>query len=314
MSYNLSVKAKRAYQTRSLLNLLRMGHCAPTVMQTMLQLTHNEQVWLVRLTAGLPGGIGNTQGECGGLTAPLIILGLRHGLDEMHADLPTLFDYGYDYSQRFANKNAALSCKEIQGRCVQAVCYAPTLLAETLTGDHCCAIPDEQRAAFAHLYTHLLEQDFHCAQAVFSQLGDIIPVNQELQTAVSAFLGGTLFQGMTCSAFTAGVMAIGLQTGEIENSYSRVVRMLVKGMDISDEDANKFHRTINAGQRLSEWFIAEFGSTQCRIITQCDFSCASDVERYITHNGVSACQKIAASTAKQVQNIIAETHPIGEII
>lgn len=28
--------------------------------------------------AGLPGGIGNTGGECRGLTAPLVFLGLRH--------------------------------------------------------------------------------------------------------------------------------------------------------------------------------------------------------------------------------------------
>jgi hypothetical protein len=31
--------------------------------------------WLVKLTAGLPGGIGNTGGECGGVTAPLVLLG-----------------------------------------------------------------------------------------------------------------------------------------------------------------------------------------------------------------------------------------------
>ena len=45
--------------------------------------------------------------------------------------------------------------------------------------------------------------------------------HRELFDAVSAFMGGTLFMGKTCSAFTAGVMAIGLQAGEIENSYLR---------------------------------------------------------------------------------------------
>jgi hypothetical protein len=40
-----------------------MGHCAPTVMQTVLDASASEVTWPVRLTAGLPGGIGNTGGE-----------------------------------------------------------------------------------------------------------------------------------------------------------------------------------------------------------------------------------------------------------
>jgi hypothetical protein len=39
-------------------------------------------------------------------------------------------------------------------------------------------------------------------------------------------MGGTLFAGMTCSALTAGVMALGLAVGEIENSHTRVARMI----------------------------------------------------------------------------------------
>ncbi|HEX6664939.1 MAG TPA: hypothetical protein VF025_14810, partial [Gaiellaceae bacterium] len=50
---------------KSVGNLLRMGHCAPTVMQTVLDASASEAKWPVRLTAGLPGGIGNTRGECG---------------------------------------------------------------------------------------------------------------------------------------------------------------------------------------------------------------------------------------------------------
>ena len=39
---------------RSLWNLLRMGHCAPAVMQTLLDASDTEAEWLVKLTAGLP--------------------------------------------------------------------------------------------------------------------------------------------------------------------------------------------------------------------------------------------------------------------
>ena len=86
---------------RSVSNLLRMGHCAPTVMQTMLDASDTEGQWLVLLMAGLPGGIANTGGECGGLTAPLVQIGLRHGRDETDDGLPLVVDKGHDLLQRF---------------------------------------------------------------------------------------------------------------------------------------------------------------------------------------------------------------------
>lgn len=51
-----------ALRRKSLSNLLHMGHCAPTVMRTMLDASDIEATWLVTLTAGLPGGIGDTGG------------------------------------------------------------------------------------------------------------------------------------------------------------------------------------------------------------------------------------------------------------
>ncbi len=78
----------------------------------------------------------------------------------------------------------------------------------------------------------------------FNTWGIVVPVNQELLDASSAFMGGTLFKGLTCSAFTAGVMAIGLKIGEIENSYLRVTRMLalmVSGGDAFSDGVNKFN-------------------------------------------------------------------------
>jgi hypothetical protein len=41
-----------------------MGHCAPAVMQTLLDAFGMDAPWLVEVTAGVPGGIGNTGGEC----------------------------------------------------------------------------------------------------------------------------------------------------------------------------------------------------------------------------------------------------------
>ncbi|MGA2504640.1 MAG: C-GCAxxG-C-C family (seleno)protein [Anaerolineales bacterium] len=312
MQYNLSTKMKPTYRTRSLNNMLRMGHCAPAVMQTILDINHSEQEGLVKLMAGMPGGIGNTGFECGGITSPLVILGLRHGLREMHDGLPLIFDQGHAYFQQFSNENAASFCKVIQNprfpvRCIHAVRYSPELLAETLENDNRSAIPAEQREAYSCLYGHMKQCNFHCAHAVFQQLGDTIPVDQELIDASSAFIGGTLFKGITCSAYTAGVMAIGMKLGEIENNYLRVMRMLalmMSGGDAFPDGVNKFNRALNTGHRLSKWFRTEFGSTQCQAITQCDFSCKAGVGKYIDGDGVTRCRRIARRVAEEVQNIL----------
>lgn len=311
MQYNLSTKTKPTYRARSLDNLLRMGHCAPAVMQTVLEITHTEQEWLVKLMAGMPGGIGNTGFECGGITSPLVILGLRNGLREMQDGLPLIFDQGHAYCRHFCNENAASFCKAIQNprfpvRCIHAVRHSPELLAETIENDNRSAIPAEQREAYSHVYNHLKQNNFHCAHAVFQYLGNTVPVNQELLDATSAFMGGTLFKGLTCSAFTAGVMAIGLKIGEIENSYLRVTRMLalmVSGGYAFNDEVNKFNRALNTGHRLSKWFRTEFGSTQCQAITQCDFSCKESAGKYIASDGITRCRKIAKMVAEQVQNI-----------
>ncbi len=312
MEFNLNTKMRSTYRTRSLDNLLRMGHCAPAVMQSILDINHSGQEGLVKLMAGMPGGIGNTGFECGGITSPLVILGLRHGLGEMHAGLPLIFDQGHAYFQRFSNENAASFCKVIQNprfpvRCIHAVRHSPELLAETLENDNRSAIPAEQREAYSCLYGHMQQCNFHCAHAVFQQLGDILPVDHELLDASSAFIGGTLFKGLTCSAFTAGVMAIGLKIGEIENSYLRVARMLtimVSGGYAFGDELNKFNPALNTGHRLSKWFRTEFGSTQCQAIIQSDFSYKAGVEKYIADDGVGRCRRIAKMVAEQVQNIL----------
>jgi hypothetical protein len=87
------------------------------------------------------------------------------------------------------------------------------------------AIPADVCGAYEQLYAHWQAQGFHCADAVFTEL-DAGETPEELRDAVTAFMGGALFTGMTCSALTAGVMALGLALGEIEDSRRRVLRML----------------------------------------------------------------------------------------
>jgi len=290
-----------------------MGHCAPAVMQTLLDLGNTKEEWLVRMTAGLPGGIGNTGLECGGITSPLIKLGLEYGLSAKHDGLPMVIYAGHDYFRQFQRCNNALLCKEILGDrrvplpCIKVVRHAPELYRQTDCKGNTEAISGETLEAYHLLYSHLSVNDFHCAHAVLRHIGDSIPPTRELLDGTSGFMGGTMFKGLTCSAFTAGLMAVSLKLGEIEDSFPRVVRMLatmIAGGNAFADHLNKFNRLMNIGHRMSKWFRQEFGSTLCRDITQCDFSSLGDVHRYIGKDYVTNCKIIAEKVARQAERII----------
>lgn len=308
-----------AYRRRAFANILRMGHCAPAVMQTILDVSSTEKEWLVKLSAGMPGGIGNTGFECGGVTSPLALLGIRYGLREVDRGLPVIFDKGHALCKHFLACHNTLQCREIRGKdrfprhCIGPVTRSPELFLAALDGNQRDAIPAGRRAAYSRLYSHLVGNDFHCAQAVLIHLGYTPTEFRELFDAASAFMGGTLFKGKTCSAFTAGVMAIGLRDGEIENSYLRVIRLLAimtAGGYAFDERINKFNRSMNRGYRLSKWFVKEFGSTQCQAIAQCDFSDSTGVSNYIEGDCITRCREITEKVAEKVKQILAPSRDL----
>jgi C_GCAxxG_C_C family probable redox protein len=298
---------------RAYANLFTMGHCAPTVMRTIGDLSAPGKDWLVRFSAGMPGGIGNTGHECGGVTSPLVLLGLRYGLREVDDGLPVVFDRSHALARRFLDRHKTLQCSEIRGKdrfprhCIPPIIHAPELFEAVTAHDGRDAVPGSAREAYGRLYSHMVENDFHCAQAVFRRLQEGIPEREDLMDASSVFIGGTAFIGLTCSAFAAGVMALGLRRGEIENSLPRVVRMLAimtVGGDALKEDLNKFNASLMRGYRLSTWFAQEFGSTQCLAITQSDLATASGVEAYVNNDRIATCRDIAEKVAVRVEQIL----------
>lgn len=312
---NLQPVFTGGYRRQSLVNLFRMGHCAPTVMQTLLDTCGQDGEWLVKFSAGMPGGIGNTGFECGALTSSLALMGLRYGLRDADEGLPVIFEKGHSLCRHFLGCHKTMLCREIRGQdrfprhCIRPVLLSPELFQEVIANDSRDAIPAGTREGYCRLYSHMVDRNFHCAQAVFSHLAYTGHERQELFDAASAFTGGTLFMGLTCSAFTAGVMAIGLRYGEIENSPLRVLRMLTimtMGGNAFDERLNKFNTSMNRGYRLSRWFVKEFGSTQCHAITQCDFSSPAGIEHYISGNCIGKCSNITERVAERVQRMLAE--------
>jgi hypothetical protein len=310
---DLALTSTATLRRRGVGNLLRMGHCAPTVMKTLLDASGSTARWPVMLTAGMPGGIGNTGGECGGLTAPLVLLGLEHGRDKTEDGLPVVVDAGRDLLARFTDTQGTTQCREIRGtnrvplRCIGVVREAPVTCAACLAAPVAGAVAPEARAGYRRLYEHWNQRGFHCADAVLGECETSSAPDEELRDAVTAFMGGTLFAGMTCSALTAGVMALGLTLGEIENSHARVARMIATmavGGDAFADKLNAFNRVMNLGHQLSEWFEAEFGSTQCRALTRCDFASTADVDEYIDRDGTADCARLARRVAEHVSAMV----------
>jgi protein-S-isoprenylcysteine O-methyltransferase Ste14 len=299
------VVRRGARAARALWTVLRMGHCAPTVMSTLV-----EQDWVIKLVAGLPGGVGNTGGECGGITAPLVMLGLRHGLDQGDRGLPLVVEQGRDHVARFHRCHGALSCREIRGNpprllpCMRAVMHSAGLAPAVLCKPR-CVLDGETLAAYRELSAAFAASGFHCAQSVLRRLDGLVAPERQAQllAATGAFVGGTLFLGLTCSAFTAGVMAIGLRLGEIETSRLRVLRMIalmLTGGPAFDDRVNRFNRAMNRGNELAAWFTAEVGSTQCRAITGADFSSLADVQVYVASGGINRCAAIVEKVVARV--------------
>ena len=99
---------------RTIYNRQRMGHCAPTVMQTLLGINGIENDDMVKYAAGLAGGIAGSEMECGVLTAPLMFMGYSNSnLTGINEKL-NIIRQAQSYIQEFNKFNGTTICKNIQ--------------------------------------------------------------------------------------------------------------------------------------------------------------------------------------------------------
>ena len=295
--------------------MLRMGHCAPTVMHTLIEegRDNDEYTRLIKLTAGMPGGIGNMGCECGGVTSSLMYLGLTPGMDEKVENIPLLIHVGRNYLGAFQSIHGSLRCDGINTpesgmqACMEAVCSAKGLVSGTKRSIGADLLPADLSKEYERLLDVFQDTSFHCAHSVLSGVSDLIDYDMTIVDATRGFIGGTVFAGLTCGAFTAGVVAIGAAIGEIEDSIPRVLRMMwmmKNGRDALADDVNAFNRPMNTGTALGEWFTERFGSTQCREIAGADLSMSPGVQAYRGGDTVHRCRNIAAKTAEKVRELI----------
>jgi C_GCAxxG_C_C family probable redox protein len=292
-------------------NLFKMGHCAPTVMHTVRQAMGEKDEYLVKLTSGLPGGIANCGAECGAITSPIMNIVLKLGYSLSNGGASKSISLGIIHLKRFKNIHGTLYCRDILKNkrnplpCIKAVCSAPPILMEVLDEDGTNIAKPTSRV-YNKLLKSFHHQRFHCSHSVLSELDNQIIADEKLLRASWGFIGGTLMQGMTCGALTAGVLVIGSIFGGIEDSYLRVLRMvglMVAGRDAMKNDINKFNKAINIGNNLALKFIGEFGSSNCREITKTNFSSDEEIEIYFKENRMNRCKEISSWVANWVRNI-----------
>lgn len=107
-----------------------------------------------------------------------------------------------------------------------------------------------------------------CAEATLQGLQEIWKIqNKGCSWATSGYLGAIISGQTTCGLLIGSVVAIGLKAGQEKECLPL-------------EDLNARDRAVVEVAELYEDFQKEFGSTECRVLTGCDFSKTEDQKRY----------------------------------
>ena len=293
---------------RTINNVLRMGHCAPTVMQTLLGINGIQNLDMVKHAAGLAGGIAGTEMECGVLTAPLIYMGYSNSsLNGINEKLK-IISQAQSYLKEFNTFYGTTICSNIQQResCKHVILNFYKPYSQAIKSP--VPLSDEAEEAYTLLLETFDEKKFHCACNVLENLSSSFNVTQELYDSSWLFIGGIALLNRTCGALAAGAIALSSATAGIENSYSRVARLhrLLKNNDNTamDEEMNNFNRSINLCDELGSWFRNTYGSTTCHQLCRLNFANINDVKSFISGSCMGYCRNLASAVAKKVSDMI----------
>lgn len=297
-------------KTRLFLNYHRMGHCAPSVMETLLEMNHIRDHVMVKTAGALAGGIAGPSMECGALTAPVMFLGYQKGIPEDINDKLMMIRQVQAYYNQFYHYNGSAVCTNIRDRhdngCWKAISGFYDIFMD------CSQDPGKLSSEAEDSYFLLLNSfkgnDFHCSHNVLKKLRSHIDLNRGLRGASWPFIGGIAMLNHTCGALAGGVMALSSSLARIETSFFKVARMN-KMLKSNDENAlssniNEFNNAINKGRELGQWFHREFGSTTCLGICGYNFSQIKDTVKYLSKNCMGKCLLITEQVAAKVESMI----------
>ncbi|HUX96612.1 MAG TPA: C-GCAxxG-C-C family protein [Bacteroidales bacterium] len=291
-------------------NVLRMGHCAPSIMQTLLDINNIQNKNMVLNSGAMAGGIAGANTECGALTAPIMFLGFRNKESAEIPDKLELISKAQTYLNEFNAYNGSSVCSRIRHQgmhaCRKAMYNFHDIYVRAISAPS--RLSEESKKSYSLLLKTFDENKFHCAHNVLNNIKDKIPVTKEMLDSTWLFIGGIAMLNRTCGALTAGVIALSSVSAKIEGSYSRVAKMnrllRQRNNNALNEEINNFNRAINYSEELGAWFRNEFGTTSCRDLWTYDFSKKKDTENYISGQCMRQCRYIAEKVGNQVTLMI----------
>jgi C_GCAxxG_C_C family probable redox protein len=134
-------------------------------------------------------------------------------------------------------------------------------------------------------------QFYGCSQVVLATFQELLGMEDELTfKASSCFVGGIAKAGKTCGALLGAVMVLGMKYGR--EGLDQGLLCVLQG-------------TEQAGS-LVRSFEQEFGTTDCREITQVDFSDLTAAIKFFSGPEVEKCHQLVGRTAEMVAEIINE--------
>lgn len=295
---------------RAISNIRRMGHCAPGIMQTLLDINDIQNANMVLYVAAMAGGIAGSDMECGVLTAPLMFIGYRNNDLTGISEKLDVISKAQSYVNEFTAFNGSSICGKIRHEgmpaCMRTIRNFNKPFLEAAKSP--APLSDEVKESYSLLLKTFDDNKFHCAHNVLNSLNNKFIIIEELRNSSWVFIGGIALLNRTCDALTAGVLALSSSTAKIEKSFLRVAKMnrmlRHQNNEAMNEEINNFNLAINYSEELGSWFRNEFGSVTCHGIWQFDFSDKKDVESYRSGKCTLQCAYIAKKVAQKVNMMI----------
>jgi len=136
------------------------------------------------------------------------------------------------------------------------------------------------------------EQQYSCAQAVFSALAEGHGIDRDLALRVAAGFGGGLARsGQTCGCLTGAIMALGLAQSSVGAEENRAAK----------------EKTYERARRLLREFAERNHSTLCLDLLGCDISTPEGLE-HARQAGLfkTRCTPLVRDAVELAERILAE--------
>jgi len=304
-------KMLQSTRAKALLNYYSIGHCAPSVMQTLLEINDINSPDLVQFAGAMAGGIAGPAMECGAFTAPMMFLGHMKRIPSGINEKLMVIRQGQSFYTQFNQSNGSTICSIIRSRknedgCRKAVYGSFNELRHGI--EHPLTLSSETEESYSLIINTFENAGFHCSHNVLNRLKNHVSLKTGLYEVSWPFIGGVTMLNRTCCSLAAGVMVLSSFLAKKENSFIRVAKMnrMLKENDNTamNNEINGFNKSINSGRELGIWFRKEFGSTSCFDICGYNFSKYQDAKKYISEGCMSKCDHITEKVAEKVATMI----------